>query len=68
MNRYHLNSRDCKFFIETPYTLEGYEYLEKIRKTNPNYKRKIIKSVLQLMPDKIPMYKEIDIYDAVNSL
>jgi hypothetical protein len=68
MNRYHLNSRDCQFFIETPETTEGYEYLENIRKTNPNYKKKKIRAVLQLMPDKIPMYKEIDVYDAVNSL
>jgi hypothetical protein len=59
-NRYHMESRDKKFFIEGEFHQPGYNYLRKIRSTDNRFKHMLIKSVIQTEPNKIPLYEIIE--------
>lgn len=56
MNRYRLNNSDK--LIEFPHTEEGLKKAKEYRKTHPEFKRKQIRQILQLLPEKIEFEKE----------
>lgn len=59
-SRYHMESKDHKFFIEGEYHEPGLEELKRIRKNHPMFKYMPIKPVLQCLPNEIPLYKIIE--------
>lgn len=56
MDRYSLDN-NIKF-VEFPHTEEGFKKAKEYRKTHPEFKRRKIKEILQLLPDEIEFEKE----------
>lgn len=56
MARYRLNNNNK--FVEFPRTEEGLRKAKEYRKTHPEFKRRKIKEILQLLPDEIEFEKE----------
>lgn len=57
MRRYHI--RNNTHMIEFPFSAEGLKQAQQFRRDNPEFKRRHIRDVLQLLPSEVPLGEKV---------